>query len=132
MIGRRLRRTWTKFYAPGEAAARKNFYAFREIWGGLFPGAVGVIERDLDSLLRFYQFDQKYWTTIRTTNPIERLNKEIKRRTKSMEVTGGELSTCRVVSYVARTLEFSWSKHRLGQWAHVLANRFEVYTQTAA
>jgi transposase-like protein len=120
------------FYASGEADARKNFYTFRHNWQGSFPGAVGVIERDLDSLLRFYQFDQKYWTTIRTTNPIERLNKEIKRRTKSMEVMGGETSTCRVVAYVARTMEYSWSKHRLSQWANVLANRFAVHTQNAA
>lgn len=120
------------FYAPSEAEARKNFYAFRQNWEKLFPGAVAVIERDLDSLLRFYQFDSKYWTTIRTTNPIERLNKEIKRRTKSMEVTGGEASTGRVVAYVAQTMEYSWSKHRLSQWANVLANRFNVYTQNAA
>jgi transposase-like protein len=120
------------FYAPSEAEARKNFYAFRQIWQGSFPGAVSVIERDLDSLLRFYQFDKKYWTTIRSTNPIERLNKEIKRRTKSMEVTGGETSTYRVVAYVARTMEYSWSKHRLSQWANVLANRFDVHTQNAA
>ncbi len=119
-------------YAPGEAEARKNFYAFRETWQPLFPGAVGVIERDLDSLLRFYRFDQKFWTTIRTTNPIERLNKEIKRRTKSMEVTGGEASTYRVVVYAARTMEFSWSKHRLSSWADVLANRLAVYTHNAA
>lgn len=120
------------FYAPSEAEARKNFYAFRQNWEKLFPGAVDVIERDLDSLLRFYQFDPKYWTTIRTTNPIERLNKEIKRRTKSMEVTGGESSTVRLIVYVARTMEYSWSKHRLSQWANVLANRFDVYTQSAA
>src|SRR5438552_11097741 len=47
------------------------------------------------SLLTFSQFDPTYWTVLRTTNPIERLNKEFKRRTNAMEVTGGEISTYR-------------------------------------
>ena len=34
-------------------------------------------EKDLDSLLTFFQFDPTYWTVLRTTNPIERLNKEL-------------------------------------------------------
>jgi putative transposase len=50
-------------------------------WGRLFPSAVQVIEKDWDSLLTFFQFDLTYGTVLRTTNPIERLNKEFKRRT---------------------------------------------------
>lgn len=41
----------------------------------------------MDSLLTFLQFDSTYWTTLRATNPIERLNKEFKRRTRAMGVT---------------------------------------------
>ncbi|HUZ46969.1 MAG TPA: transposase [Terriglobia bacterium] len=32
----------------------------------------------------FFQFDPTYWTVLRTTNPLERLNKEFKRRTRPM------------------------------------------------
>jgi transposase-like protein len=42
--------------------------------GPAFPPAVQVIERDLDSLLTFFQFDPTYQTVLRTTNPIARLN----------------------------------------------------------
>jgi putative transposase len=52
-----------------------------------YPSAVGIIERDLDSMLRFYRWKQKYKPSLRTSNPIERLNKEFKCRTKSMEIT---------------------------------------------
>jgi putative transposase len=86
---------------------------------------VSIIERDLDSLLTFFQFDATDWTVLRTTNPIERLNKEFKRRTKAMEVTGGETSACRCLVYVAQTMEYPWSFHPLSQW-------FTVYTQNAA
>lgn len=91
-----------------------------------------MIERDLDSLLRFLQFHPTYWTTLRTTNPIERLNKEFKRRTRAMEVTGGEESTYRILTYVAMTMEYQWSFHPVTQWAHVYMRLSEIYTQKAA
>jgi putative transposase len=113
------------FYAPNESAARSSFHELKAKWGRLFPSAVGILEKDLDSLLTFFQFDATYWTVLRTTNPIERLNKEFKRRTKAMEVTGGEISTYRCLAYVAQTMEYRWSFHPLSQWA-------SVYTQNAA
>ena len=113
------------FYAPNESAARSSFHELKAQWGRLFPSAVGILERDLDSLLSFFQFDATYWTVLRTTNPIERLNKEFKRRTRAMEVTGGEISTYRCLAYVAQTMEYRWSFHPLSQWA-------SVYTQNAA
>ena len=115
----------TIFYAPTESEARAAFFKVKEQWGRLFPSAVQVIERDLDSLLTFFQFDPTYWTVLRTTNPIERLNKEFKRRTRAMEVTGGEISTYRCLVYVSQTMEYRWSFHPLSQWS-------TVYTQIAA
>lgn len=115
----------TIFYAPTESEARVAFFKVKEQWGRLFPSAVQVIEKDLDSLLTFFQFDATYWTVLRTTNPIERLNKEFKRRTRAMEVTGGEISTYRCLVYVSQTMEYRWSFHPLSQWS-------TVYTQVAA
>jgi len=113
------------FYAPTESAARAAFFKIKEQWGRLFPSAVQLIERDLDSLLTFFQFDATYWTVLRSTNPIERLNKEFKRRTKVMEVTGGEVSTYRCLVYVSQAVECRWSFHPLSQWS-------SVYTLNAA
>lgn len=115
----------TIFYAPTESEARAAFFKLQEQWSRQFPSAVQVIEKDLDSLLTFFQFDPTYWTVLRTTNPIERLNKEFKRRTRAMEVTGGEISTYRCLVYVSQTMEYRWSFHPLSQWS-------TVYTQVAA
>jgi putative transposase len=120
------------FYAGSASEARQQFHAFREQWHPHFPGAVDVIERDLDSLLRFFEFDAVYWATIRTTNPIERLNKEFKRRTKVMEVTGGEASTYRVLTYVAMTIEYQWSFHRVTSWSQAYPRFSAVHTHNAA
>ena len=106
------------FYAKGEAKARKAFVQLKSKWGRPFPSAVQTIEKDLDSLLRFYQWEEKYWPSLRTTNPIERLNKEFKRRTKAMEVTGGENTTYRLLAYVALTMNMGWKKYSLSTPKH--------------
>jgi putative transposase len=106
--------TWTAFfYAPTEAQARVAFTALKGTWARAYSSAVGIIERDLDSLLRFYRWEQKYWSSLRTTNPIERLNKEFKRRTKAIEITGGELNTYRLLAYVALTMNLGWRLYTL-------------------
>lgn len=106
------------FYAKHEAQARKAFHNLRDRWRGVYPTAVGIIERDLDSLLRFFQFDEKYWPSLRTTNPIERVNKEFKRRTKAMEIIGGEITTYRLLAYVGLTMNFNWRKYALSTPRH--------------
>ena len=80
-------------YAPHQAAARSAFLALKDRWGRRFPTAVEVIGKDLDSLLTFFPFDATCGTVLPTTHPIERLNKEFKRRTRATEVTAGEIST---------------------------------------
>jgi putative transposase len=69
-------------YASSEADARQAFGALKLAMGTDADRAVRVIERDLESLLVHYKFDRRFWRTLRTTNPIERVNKELKRRTK--------------------------------------------------
>jgi putative transposase len=113
------------FYANNESQARQAFHDLKDRWDRLFPSAVHVIEKDLDSLLTFFQFDTGFWTVLRTTNPIERLNKEFKRRTNAMEVTGGEASTYRCLVYVAQTMEYRWSFHCFSKWSR-------LYTLNAA
>jgi putative transposase len=119
------------FYALTEADARKQLHQLKEKWSE-YHAAVKTIERDLDSLLRFFQFDPIYWTTIRTTNPIERLNKEVKRRTRAMEITGGEMATYRILAYIAMTMEYNWSFNPVTNWAYKFKLLNEKYTQNAA
>ena len=106
--GRCIRRV-----ARDEARARAAFVELKGQWGRAYSSAVGIIERALDSLLRFYRFESKYWPSLRTTNPIERLNKKFKRRTKAMEITGGEHNTYRLLAYVALTMNLGWRSYAL-------------------
>lgn len=71
--------------------------------------AVYCLEKDIDLLLVHYRFDRSLWRSLRTINPIERVNKELKRRTKSME-TLGERTLMVVAAFTAMRLEFQWRR----------------------
>jgi transposase-like protein len=95
--------------ASSENAARIAFSALKTAMGNDAGRAVHCLEKDLDSLLAHYKFDKQFWRVLRTTNPIERVNKELKRRTKSME-TIGEKTLMVLVAFTAMRLEFNWLK----------------------
>jgi len=48
------------------------------------------------------------WQALRTTNIIERLNKEFKRRTKSMEIVAGENACYRLLAFISLKMEMHW------------------------
>lgn len=96
-------------YASSEADARQAFAALKTAMGNDAERAVRIIEKDLESLLAHYKFDRKYWRTLRSTNPIERVNKELKRRTKSME-TLGEKTLEILLAFTAMRLEYHWQR----------------------
>lgn len=94
-------------YARSEDEARKSFSFLKASMQIEAGRAVACLEKDLESLLIHYRFDPQLWRTLKTTNPIERVNKELKRRTKTME-TLGERTLRIVTAFVALRLEFYW------------------------
>ena len=94
-------------YANSEDAARIAFQLLKSAMGSDAERAVRCLEKDLDSLLAHYRFEKKLWRGLKTTNPIERVNKELKRRTKSME-TLGEKTLDVLMAFTAIRLEFGW------------------------
>lgn len=99
-------------YAASENDARTAFSELQEVMQTDGSRAISCLQKDLDSLLVHYRFDQRYWKALKTTNGIERVNKELKRRTKSME-TIGEQSLQAVVAFTALRLEMGWQTHRV-------------------
>jgi putative transposase len=99
-------------YAASENDARTAISVLQETMQTDGSRAISCLQKDLDSLLVHYRFDQRYWKALKTTNGIERVNKELKRRTKSME-TIGEQSLQAVVAFTALRLEMGWQKNRV-------------------
>jgi len=64
-------------------AARKAQKVFLNKWEKLCPAVVRSYEEAGDQLLTFFDFPKPMWKSLRTTNSIENLNREFRRRTKT-------------------------------------------------
>jgi putative transposase len=95
-------------YADDGDAAQAAFQALKAQWSGTCGDAVEAMERDLDALLVHYSFPVPHWDALRTTNPIERVNKEFKRRSKAMETIGPDGLKI-LLAFTALRLEFGWA-----------------------
>lgn len=70
-------------YAKDGMAARKAYEAFLAKWSRLCPAVAKSLEEAGTELLTFYEFPKSMWRSLRTTNPLENLNREFRRRTKT-------------------------------------------------
>jgi len=103
------------FYASSRKKALTLFEAFQVRWGKDLPSAVETLHRSLDACLTFFSFPDEEWISLRTTNIIERLNKEFKRRTKSMEIVAGEVSCYRLLAFISLRMELHWRSNPVGK-----------------
>jgi transposase-like protein len=76
-------------YAESLTAARNAFAAFERKWRARCSGVVRSLHEGGEELLTFFAFPKAQWKTLRTTNVIERLHEEFRRRVK----TQGSLPT---------------------------------------
>lgn len=100
-VKRMIARIWG---AENQTKATQAYWRFAQKWRKDYPKAVKCLEVDLDDLLAFYSIKEKnkdqtkrLWSKIRTTNPIERAFREIKRRTRPMGVFTNKESMERIV-----------------------------------
>jgi len=70
-------------YAASADAARAAYAAFERTWAKRCPGVVTSLREGGDELLTVFAFPKAQWKTLRTTNTIERLHEEFRRRVKT-------------------------------------------------
>ena len=76
---------------------RAHWQRVTEMLRKQFPTAVPVMEVARDDVLAFLHFPQEHWRKIWSTNPLERLNKEIKRRTNVVGIFPNDAAITRLV-----------------------------------
>lgn len=95
------------FYQDNRQQADQVVAAFCEKHAQTYPTAVACLKRDLDACLTFYAFPKAHWKTIRTTNVIERLYNEVKRRSHKMAAAFRNEGSCLLMFFaVVRSLKF--------------------------
>lgn len=70
-------------YADDLKAAQKAYDTFCKKWSKLCVDVVTSLQEAGHDLLTFYRYPKSQWKSLRTTNQIERLNGEFRRRTKT-------------------------------------------------
>ena len=105
------------FYASSKNESLELFESFSNRWAKELPSAVKCLERSITQCLTFFQFPKDEWISLRTTNIIERLNKEFKRRTKPMEIVAGERACYTLLAFISLKMEVHWRNFLLGKRA---------------
>jgi putative transposase len=103
------------FYASSKRKASEFFSEFKDRWEKELPSAVKCLENSLESCLTYLQFPEEEWVCLRTTNVIERVNKEFKRRTRPMEILAGERSCYTLLAFVCLKMELRWRSKPIGK-----------------
>ncbi|OGG97348.1 MAG: hypothetical protein A2508_04835 [Candidatus Lambdaproteobacteria bacterium RIFOXYD12_FULL_49_8] len=103
------------FYAKEKAVALELFQTFKDRWEKDCPSAVKCLRTSLEACLTYLEFPKVEWLSLRTTNVIERLNKEFKRRTKPMEIVPGEDSCYRLLAFISLKMELHWRTNPVGK-----------------
>ena len=116
------------FYASSKKKAEEFTKLFIERWGKELPSAVKTLQNSIESCLTFFNFPEEEWISLRTTNIIERLNKEFKRRTKSMEIVAGENSCYLLLAFISLKMEISWRRTKIDK-LHPDLPFYEKFTQ---
>jgi putative transposase len=123
------------FYGASSLEQAKIFVKkFQTAFRKEFPAAVSRLEADLDQCLSFYLFPAHHWKRMRTSNKLERLNREIRRR---LNVIGGhpdELGCLSLIYAVTKKYAASQNKFRVGDlerqlWKKLREKKVEMIEQ---
>lgn len=100
------------FNAPTEAEAKRLLDQLLERYEKSAPRLVAWAEENIQEGLTVLQFPADHWRRIRTSNVLERVNKEIRRRTRVATIFPNENSCLRLVSAVLMEISEEWETGR--------------------
>ena len=100
------------FEQPDEAAAREQLRRAVDGLAERFPKVAELLVAAETDLLVHFTFPDTHRPRIRSTNPLERLNKEIKRRTQVVGIFPNRKSLIRPVGMVLAEQDDEWQDGR--------------------
>jgi putative transposase len=99
----------TIFMAENKNEAKKQLRSVVELLSPRFPKAMEVVERAEDEILAYMDFPIKHWQSIFSTNLLERLNKEIRRRFNVVSVFPDRNSVVRLGGSILMEQHDEWA-----------------------
>jgi len=98
--------------ASPERTARAHDPVVQATWAKQIPEAVECLNTGFAAATRYFAFPKAHWKRIRSTNGIERLHGEIKRRIRAVGAFPDRTSALRLVTAVTLHATAIWSDRR--------------------
>ena len=98
----------TAFAQPDAAAVNQAWDQVRDQLTPSFPKIGPLMDEAKAEVLAFAAFPRQHWVKIWSTNPIERINREIKRRARVIGIFPNDASVIRLVGAVLNDAHDEW------------------------
>ena len=105
MVGATIR---TVFAQPDARSAREQWRRVSDGFRVRFPKLSELMEEAEEDVLAYASFPAEHWQKIWSKNPLERLNKEVKRRTRVVGIFPNEKAVIRLVGAVLSEQHDEW------------------------
>ena len=88
--------------------AHRDLAAWLKKWQGKYPKLCDWVEANIEETLTFYRLPRQHHKHMKSTNMLERLNEEIKRRTHVVRIFPHEASCLRLIRALAVEIHEDW------------------------
>ena len=109
----------TVYTASTEDDAQTALTEFNDIWGKKYPHITQSWSSNWDELATFFKYPKPIQTLIYTTNPIESLNANIKRKTKSKGSFPTVDSAFKMLYLSTQEAQEKWKRTSLRNWSEI-------------
>jgi putative transposase len=122
------------FQAASLTEARQRLIEVVDRLGSVAPKVARLLEAAQAELLAFYQLPREHWSKLRSTNPLERVNREIGRRTDVVGIFPNDAALLRLASALLIEQNDEWlvTRRYLSQESLELVLDNEPATQEVA
>jgi len=88
--------------------SRRDLAAWLAKWGKKYPKLCDWVETNIEETFSFYRLPREHHKHMKSTNMLERLNEEIKRRTHVVRIFPNEASCLRLIRALAVEIHENW------------------------
>ena len=104
------------FLQPDQAGARKVWRQMADQFRPRWPKPAALMDESEHDVLAYMGFPARHRAKLHSTNPLERLNKEVKRRADVVDIFPGESGIVRLIGAVLLEQNDEWQlQHRYMQ-----------------